>query len=290
MIKKLACKNCCEAFRPLVIIIALVFLTACSSMKKEFAEDLSATILGHDDPGTIKLAIPAYLVLIDSMIRGDQENIGLLISGSRLYGAYASVFVDEKERQSTLAKRAFNYAERALCLHKSEACNSRSMPYNDYEKSLKQFTEDDVQVLFAYGSAWAGLIQANRADWNAVAELPRVKATMRRVLELDETISNGDAHLYMGVMESLLPPTMGGKTELAKKHFERALEISDRTNLMAMLLYAEKYARLIFDRELHDNLLNELIKVELKGSDTALIDAIAKAKAKKLLASANDYF
>ena len=47
----------------------------------------------------------------------------------------------------------------------------------------------------------------------------------------------------MAVMESLLPPTLGGKPDLAKKHFERAIEISAGTNLMAKVLYAEKYAR-----------------------------------------------
>ncbi|MDH5765472.1 MAG: TRAP transporter TatT component family protein, partial [Gammaproteobacteria bacterium] len=111
-----------------------------------------------------------------------------------------------------------------------------------------------------------------------------------RVLELDEAISNGDAHLYMAVMESLLPPAMGGKPEIAKKHFERALEISGRKNLMAFLMYAEKYARLLFDRELHDKLLNELLSVKKPESNTLLIDTIARAKARELLTDADDYF
>jgi len=59
---------------------------------------------------------------------------------------------------------------------------------------------------------------------------------------------------------------------------------------MALLLYAEKYARLLFDRELHDRLLNELIETDISQSDTTLIDVIAKAKAKKLLAGSDDYF
>jgi len=284
----------CRVISRLFIVIFLVTVAACgslvSSAKKEFAQDLSATILSYDDPETIKQAVPAYLVLISSMIRGDEDNIDLLIAGSRLYGAYASIFVEENGRKVMLAGRAFAYADRAICIKKKQACNTQALSYSEYEKILELFAKEDVSVLFSYGAAWAGLVQANRADWNAVAELPKVRATIQRVLELDETISNGDAHLYMGVMESLLPPTMGGKTELAKNHFERALEISGRTNLMAMLLYAERYARLIFDRELHDRLLNELVNAESSQSDLALIDAMAKVKAKKLLANADDYF
>lgn len=277
----------------LLLVLSVLSVAACSSVssaKRQFAEDLSATILAHDDPATIEQAIPAYLVLVDSMIRGDQENIGLLISGSRLYGSYASAFVDKTSRKITLSKRAFSYADRAMCLKKPEACDAKTMSYLKYEQLLKQFEKEDAPELFAYGAAWAGLVQANSADWNAVAELPKIKATIRRVLELDETISNGDAHVYMGVMESLLPPTMGGKPQLAKEHFEKALKISNRKNLMALLLYAEKYARLLFDRELHDRLLNELIEADTSQSDKALIDTIAKAKAKKLLLSADDYF
>jgi hypothetical protein len=275
-------------------IFIFMSLSACGSFiasaKKDFAEDLSAAILESDDPETVKQAVPAYLVLVSSMIRGDQENIGLLLSGSRLYGSYASVFVEKTSRKITLAKKSFDYANRAMCLHRPAACNNSSISYHEYEQMLKQFTVEDVDVLFTYGAAWAGLVQANRADWNAVAELPRVKATIQRVLELDEEVSNGDAHLYMGVMESLLPPGMGGKTELAKQHYERAIEISSRTNLMAMLMYADKYARLVFDRALHDSLLNEVINADIKKSRSILIDTIAKARAQQLLADADDYF
>ncbi len=283
-----------KPFRYLLIIVSLLSLVSCGSLisnaKKEFAEDLSATILAHDEPETIKQAIPTYLVLVSSLIRGDQGNVDLLISGSHLYGSYASVFVEEKNRKIVLAKRSFNYAERAVCLKLAKACKARTMSYLEFELMLKVFKKEEADLMFAYGSAWLGLIQANRADWNAVAELPKAKSIIARVLELDEDISNGDAHLYMGVMESLLPPAMGGKPELAKKHFERALEISKRKNLMALLMYAEKYARLLFDRELHDKLLNELLAVDDKESKTLLIDTIARVKAKELLADADDYF
>ena len=294
MIKTQAASLLYKLVRYSLITVFLLSLTACgsliSSAKKEFAEDLSATILSHDEPETVKQAIPTYLVLVSSLIRGDQENIDLLISGSRLYGSYASVFVEETERKIKLSKRAFDYAERAVCLRLPESCAAKTMSYHEFELAIKAFKKEDASILFAYGAAWTGMIQANRADWNAVAELPKAKAIIAKVLELDESISNGDAHLYMGVMESLLPPAMGGKPEIAKKHFERALEISKRKNLMALLMYAEKYARLLFDRELHDSLLNELLAVDTKNSKTLLIDTIARVKAKELLADAEDYF
>lgn len=294
MIKSQSANDSLRLIRYALPAILLLSLTACgsliSSAKKEFAEDLSATILSFDEPETIKQALPTYLVLVSSLIRSDQENIDLLLSGSRLYGAYASVFVKKTGRKVIIAARSFSYAEQAVCLKLPRACTARGMSYHRFELLLNDFKKEDASILFTYGSAWLGLIQANRADWNAIAELPKAKAIIARVLELDETISNGDAHLYMGVMESLLPPAMGGVPDLAKKHFERALAISERKNLMALLMYAEKYARLLFDRELHDQLLNELLAVDIRGSQTLLIDTIARVKANELLIDADDYF
>ena len=285
-------------FHSALFMVLLTGLTACGQMvsnaKKDFAEDLSATIQRHDDPETIKQALPAYLVLVDSMVRGDDANIDLLLSAAQLYGSYASVFVDSTERKQKLAKRAFTYAHRALCLRVGNenvtACNLKNASYAQFEQALKKFSKSDAPLLFTLGSTWAGVVEANSADWNAVAELPKVKAVIQRVLQLDEGINNGDAHVYMGVMQSLLPPAMGGKPALAEKHFKKALKISKRSNLMAMLFYAEKYARLVFDRPLHDRLLKEILAADISQSPRRLVDTIAKQKAKVLLANADDYF
>lgn len=278
----------------LILFCLLFSLSACSqlisSAKKDFADDLAATIMETDDPETVRQAIPTYLVLVSSMIRGDQENIGLLLSGSKLYGAYASVFVDDTDRKRLLADRAFGYASRAFCLSSEKNCGFMEASYYEYEQMLASLKKEDAELLFVLGSAWAGQIQANSSDWNAVADLPKVKATIKRVIELDEFVSNGDAHLYMAVMQSFLPPAMGGKPDIAKKHFERALEISEGDNLMVQLLYAEKYARLVFDKRLHDQLLRQVLEHEAEVSDKTLINRIAKSRAKRLLDESDDYF
>jgi hypothetical protein len=277
-----------------IIIVMLLILSGCGQLvanaKKDFAEDLSATMLEQNDPETVKQAVPAYLILVSSMIKGDPDNVELLISGSKLYGAYASVFVEERERKQRLSALSLDYAQHAFCVYKPEACNFRELSYYEFEQVLQQFNKEDAPVLFALGSAWAGWLQANSADWNAVAELPRIKAIIQRVLELDPLINNGDAYLYMAVMESFLPPAMGGKPELAKNNFEQAIKVSNGENLMAKLLYAEKYARLVFDKPLHDRLLREVINARVENNESTLINSIAQYKARVLLDGSDDYF
>lgn len=279
----------------LSFLLALVLsISACgqliASAKQEFAEDLSATVLEFDDPETIKKGLPAYLILMSSMIKGDPENADLLESGAKLYGAYASGFADSEESKKALANRAFDYAGRAMCIRDEHFCEVKSLSYFEFEKLLASIEKPQAEHLLIFMSSWAGIIEANSSDWNAVAELPKVKAGMQRVLDIDETVDNGNAHLYMAVMESILPPALGGKPELAKKHYDRAIEISNGNNLMAKVLYAEKYARLLFDRELHDELLQQVIDADVGPQDQILVNTLARQRAAELLLDADDYF
>ena len=59
---------------------------------------------------------------------------------------------------------------------------------------------------------------------------------------------------------------------------------------MARVLYAEKYARMLFDRELHDELLQQVVAAENGPVDQTLANTLAKQKAAVLLLDADDYF
>jgi len=278
----------------LILLFMVLSITACgrviTNAKIEFSQDLSATILEFDDPETIKKGVPAYLILISSMIKGDPDNPDLLESGAKLYGAYASGFTDSNESKKALSNRAFSYASDAMCIRNTGFCDVKSISYFEYEKRLNTVDASQVKSLFIFASSWAGVIEANSSDWNAVAELPKDKAGIMRVIDIDETVNAGNAHLYMAVMESLLPPTLGGKPELAKKHFDRAIEISNGENQMARVLYAEKYARMMFDRELHDKLLKQVVESDTGPQDQILINTLAKQRAAELLLHADEYF
>ncbi len=283
-----------QLLRSLLLMLLVLAVSGCgqliSNAKQEFAEDLSATILSFDDPETIKKGVPAYLILISSMIKGDPENADLLESAAKLYGAYASGFSDSAESKKALANRAFDYASLAMCIRDQRFCEIKKLSYFEFGQLLSSIEKHQAEHLFVFVSSWAGVIEANSSDWNAIAELPKVKAGIQCVIDTDETVSNGNAHLYMAVMESLLPPTLGGKPDLAKKHFDRAIEISKGNNLMAKVLYAEKYARMLFDRDLHDTLLQQVIDADIGPSDQILFNTLAKQKAAELLLNADDYF
>jgi hypothetical protein len=91
-------------------------------------------------------------------------------------------------------------------------------------------------------------------------------------------------------MNSLLPPSMGGKPDIARDHFEQAVEMNQGRNLMVKTLYAQYYARVVFDQELHDSLLNEVIATDATQPGLTLINTLAQEEARKLLSESADFF
>jgi hypothetical protein len=280
--------------RLLPALLTLLAVTGCasiaSSATSKLADNLSSAILNQDDPETVQAGMPSYLLLVDSLIEGDPRNENMLLSGSKLYGAYAAAFVKEPERAKRLARKARDYSDRALCAHDAKLCNVLEKPYEEFAAAISTLKVDDVPLLYTSGTAWAGWIQANSGDWNAIASLPKVKALMTRAVKLDETYSHGEGHLYLGVFATLLPPALGGKPEEGRVHFERAIQLSSGRDLMAKVEYARRYARIIYDRPLHDKLLHEVLDADAVESGLTLSNVLAKRQAKELLGSAESYF
>ena len=256
----------------------------------DLATDLSAAILDSDDPAVIRDGAPAYLIMLDALLRRSAGNADLLRAASSLNGAYATAFVTEDARRKAFADKAFDLALRAACIDIEWICRVRSLPFEELERHAADMRLRDVPAAYALATAWAGWIDAHSEDWGAVADLGRVRPIMVRLLELDERYDHGGPHLYMGVFETVLPPSVGGKPEVGRAHFERAIEIAGGRHLLAKVFFADNYARLLFDRDLHDRLLHEVLATDIHAEGLTLMNAVAQERARELLASADDYF
>lgn len=280
--------------RLLTALLLAVALGGCANLitsaTNRMADNISTAILNQDDPQTVRDGAPAYLLLVDSLVEGEPDNAHMLLAGANLYGAYSNVFVDESARAQRLTTRAREYATRATCLMHRRICKALDGSYDDLVGALQAADEYDVPALHGLATAWAGWIQTHGDDWNAVADLPRVTALFERIVALDETYDCGSAHLYLGVLNAQLPPALGGKPEIGRAHFEQAIALCDGKNLMAKVLFARHYARLVFDQELHDRLLNEVLAADPNIPRYTLINTLAQQDARELLAESNEYF
>lgn len=285
--------RCPLATIPVAMACLLLFngcLAVIAPVTSRVTGGLTSAVLDHNDPETVRQGAPAYLLMIDAMIAGDPENTGLLIAGAQLYSSYTSGFVTEQERASRLAERGRSYGWRGLCEDEPSTCNSWHLPFDEFQRIIDGVEPKHVPALFAAGVSWATWVQVNRADWIAVADKARVEAIMLRVVALDETYREGAAYTYLGVLNSIIPAALGGKPEQGRKEFERAIELAQGRDLMTKVLLAQEYARMVFDRELHDRLLQEVIAANPNVPGLVLLNSMAQAQARILLAESDDYF
>ncbi len=278
-------------------------MNACSLSVDTFANNLDKAIRTNDDPTTISQALPAYILLIDSMIESNPEDESSLKASADLLNAYSGLISIEaeisasdeetqrnEERLRILTQKSLNRASEAICIYENRYCGIISSNYEGLVKILNKAEEEDIAYLFSLAQSWTGKLQANREDWNLTAKIPHIKMILKTVVKLDNNWQQGSAYMYLGVLNSLIPAALGGKPEIGKSYFETAIEVSNQNNMMAKVLYAEYYGRLTFNQNLHNSLLEEVIKNENSNKEFGLMNTLAKLKAKQLLKSGSDYF
>jgi len=230
--------------RLIIVVIAASLFAGCASIvnkaSQHLADNLTAGILDQDDVATAQEGIPAWLLLIDGLIQGNPQDVGLLTAGARLYSAYSGGFLTDPPRAQHMSTHGFEYARRATCIDLPALCKQIYAPFEAFQIEVAKTRSSDVALLY--------------------------------------------------VLATLRPASLGGKPEEGKADFEKALALSGGQNQMVRVLYARHYARLVFDKDLHDKLLNEAIAADPHAPGLTLINVLAQAQARQLLESGKDYF
>ena len=278
----------------IVVVAASLMMSGCASLvsnaANKFGDNLSAAILNQDDPETVRAGMPSYMLLMDSFVQGSPDNPAMLGAAANLYASYGAVFANEPVRASRLTSRARDYALRSICQSYSAACNWRSLNYDDFVATLGGLTEAHADAVYVYSFATLAYLRAHSADWNALAELPQAEALLRRYLEIAGDDKNSSAYTYLGIMLTLRPESLGGKPEEARAYFERAIELSGGRDLGVKVEYAKGYAKLLYERELHDKLVGEVLQASPYEDGLTLMNVLAQEEALRLQADADYYF
>ena len=270
-------------------MLSSLLLGGCVSMATErMAQNLSLAMLNQSDPEVVRQGAPAYLLLIDALIADNPEDPGQLVAGAELYGAYAGGLVTDDGRRRSLTTQAMDYASRAFCPRQQAVCAARDQGFDQFSAAVAAMNMGDPQLLYSYSSSWAGWIQARQGDWDAVADLPKVELLLQRLVDKHPDFARGRAQLYLAIMRTLLPASLGGKPELGRQHFELAIQYSQGLDLMAKVEFARRYARLVFDQELHQKLLEEVLASEPRQPGLTLSNVLAQQQAAMLLQ--DEYF
>ncbi|MFA7382787.1 MAG: TRAP transporter TatT component family protein [Desulfurivibrionaceae bacterium] len=276
-----------------LLFVAVFFLPGCASLViPPMVGPVVKNLNRQADLELVCDGAPSYLLLLDSLLVSEPDSTRLLLHGTQAYTAYASLMPEcgRPERALVLGERAKVHGQRLLGTHKSLA-GAAGMPLAGFSEALQSAGPGEVGKLFWGGYSWATWIGFSQGAPAAVADLPKVEQLMLRVLALDETFYHGGAHLFLGIYYGSRPVILGGKPEISRTHFERALVLGQRRFLPALVAYAEYYARQTFDRGLYVRLLEEALAFDLAlAPDLTLPNVLAKRRAQRLLAKIEDVF
>ena len=278
----------------LACIGACLLLSGCASLMSSaasgLADNLSAAVLNQNDPETVRDGAPAYMLLLDSFLESSPDDPALLAAAANLYASYGAVFADDEERAARLTERAQNYAQRAVCVRFPAGCNWTGTPYDEFTGTLHGLSSKHADVTYSYAIASLSYIRAHSDDWNAMARLPHMEALLIKYLDISESADDCDVYNYLGILLTLRPPALGGEQERGRDYFERSIECSKGLDLSVKVEFARGYARMLYERELHDRLLHEVMAADPNVPGYTLTNVLAQRDATDMLASADDYF
>lgn len=258
-------------------------------------DDLTRSFMQQEDLVIAEQGTPAFLLILDGLIEHSPENKDILLAGAQAYSAYTAAFVgsEHPDRNKRLTRKAKDYAFRSLSLHRKQFSRVKDEPYPEFVTCLDSFRKKDVPYVFYTATAWAAWIQARSDSMDAIADLPKVRALIERSIALDETFYYGASHTIMGVLLTVRPPSLGGKPEEARRHFEKAIELGQGRLLTTHVMYANSYAKLMYEGELFFDLLNTVLESPADAvPELTLVNTLAKEQARNLIddARAEEYF
>ena len=276
-----------------ILLVVLSLVSGCARLAVNSLMGPTVTNLQRQtDLDLVCEGASSYLLMLESMLASDPDDKKLLMTATQAFCAYTLALdvCGRPERAATVSVKAKKYGL-ALLSKRDKLKSITNMETSVLHKALADMGKNDTATLFWAGNGWAIWIHYQGDSPASLAELVRVERIMLRVVELDETFYYGGAHLFLGAYYGAKPPQLGGKPEESRHHFEKALAISGREFLPTLVAYAQIYAKMVYDKELYVQLLQEVIDFPVeKRPDIALANQAAKRCAAQLLEQADRFF
>lgn len=281
----------------------LTRLTANSTAN--LVEEAAPAFDQHWDYELAGQAAPGSILQLEGIHRVVPDNETILLQLAKSYTGYAYGWVEDelervdpmdfqreehlRHRARLMYLRARNFAFRLIRLHADGFDDAYGSGLEEFRRWLRETFEDpeDAPMLLWAGYAWGSAINVSRDDPMLIADLGFAKALVEHSVALDPTYYNAAGLTFLGVVTAEEP---GGDPENAVPYFERALEITDRKALIIQYNYARSYAVRTQNRQLFDELLNEVIEAGDVLPEARLANKIARRRARRLRARADELF
>lgn len=253
-----------------------------------------------DDIELVGVATPFGLKTIESLLGTVPEHRGLLLAAARGFTQYSYVWVqtpaEEMEEHSVrsayaqyararkLYLRARDYGLRALGV-------THEAMRTDPTTALAQATREDLPLLYWTALAWGAAIALSKDDPATIAGLPAVDALVQRAAGLDIDWDHGALRSFLIGYELNRPNAAPDAVVRARRHFERAVELSGGQQAAPYVSLAESVAVVRRDRAEYEALLRQALAVDPdRRPEWRLANLVMQRRARWLLARAEQQF
>lgn len=253
-------------------------------------------------------AIPSGLVTTQGLWTNARDSRTLNLLLAQNYSGYAFGFIedlaeaaaargdeDEAAHQFRRARRFYlrgrRYGMFLLEMDHEGFAEKVRRPLPEFERYLQEEMDaDDVPALFWTAYGWASAINVSRDDMGMIADLPTALAMAHRCFELDPAFYHHGPELFLANVYAGFPEGLGGNPEKGRQIYERVIRESHEADLLPIYMLAATYAVQTQNRELFERLLHKVLETPDTVKVHRLTNAIARRRARRLLARVNDLF
>jgi predicted anti-sigma-YlaC factor YlaD len=297
--------------RLLLIIALFSFTVSGCSIKKIAINKLGDALAGSgttyasdNDPELIEGALPFSLKLIESILAESPRHRGLLLAASSGFTQYSYAFIrqeaDEMEQQDferasemslrarNLFLRARDYGLRGL---ETRHPNLKAGLNKDPVSAVKAAGRDDVPLLYWTAASWGMAITLSKSEPDLIVDQPVVEALIDRALELDEAYDAGAIHSFLISYEPVRQGAKGDPLERARKHFDRAMVLSEGFQAGPLVSMAESVSIPERNRKEFESLLEKALAIDVNVKpEYRLANLVMQRRARWLLSRIDELF
>lgn len=293
----------------LPLFLAAGLLIACSPRSYVVSRVADAASSGgdvfakDDDPELVRDAVPFALKAMESLLGERPDHKGLLTALCRGFTQYAAAFVlqDAEEAQDPVVRReGMDRARRLLLRARDYGVRGLSSGREGFARELStdppgaaaRVGAEDVPLMYWTAAAWSLALSSSPDDPGLLADLPRCEALMRRALALDERYDGGAIHEFFVAFEGARPEAMGGSVEKARRHFDRAMELSEGKKISPLVTFAETVSVRSQNRKEFMDLLDRALAFDARSvaPERRLANLVFQRRARWLKGRADELF
>ena len=296
-----------------LLMVAIPFfmvVSGCSIKKiaiKKLGDALAesgTTFASDNDPQLVRDSLPFSLKLIESLLAESPRHRGLLLAASSGFTQYAYAFIkqeaDETEpenferatelrmRARGLFLRARDYGIRGLeTTHRGFGASLNKDP----QLAVQEAKTADVPLLYWTAASWGLAITLSKNEPALIVDQPIVEALVDRALQLNEAFDDGAIHSFLISYEPVRQGAAGDPLERARRHFDRAMSLSNGFQAGPLVSLAESVSIAKQNRGEFQSLLDRALAVDVNAKpEYRLANLVMQRRARWLLSRIDELF